>query len=60
MKLNRKQRVALRRVHQRHVPDRNYLAFRRTVAPLLGDSSCATVWVPGMMLGIELDGITHS
>ena len=58
--LTRKQRLALRAVHQRHVPDLNYREFRRTVLPLLGDSTCATVWVPGMMLGIESNGETHS
>ena len=60
MILTRKQRVALRRAHQRHVPDTNYREFRRTVSPLLGDSSCAMVYVPGMWLGIESNGETHT
>ena len=58
--LNRAQRVALKQVHTRHVPDTNYRVFRRTVFPLIGDNSCAMVWVPGMCLGIESNGETHS
>ena len=58
--LTRAQRLALRRVHQRHTPATNYREFRRTVYPLLGDSSCAMVYVPGMWLGIEANGETHS
>ena len=58
--LTKAQRVALKKVHDRHVPDIPYLVFRRSVFPLLGDATCAMVWVPGMCLGTEANGETHS
>tara|TARA_R110002020_G_scaffold65092_1_gene172108 strand:- start:300 stop:488 length:189 start_codon:yes stop_codon:yes gene_type:complete len=39
--------------------DKSYLAFRRTVQPFIGDDSIV-VWWSGMLIGIEVDGYTHT
>jgi len=55
--LTRKQRTSLKQVHDRHVPNTPYLAFRRLV---LNYGDYILIPVVGMWLGIELDGYTHS
>jgi hypothetical protein len=61
--ITRQQRVALKAVYDRHILGgfnsdfRPYRAFRRTVQP---GPDCIMVQVPGVWLGIETDGYTHS
>jgi hypothetical protein len=58
MILTREQRVALKRVFDRHIEGVSYRAFRATVQ--MG-WDCIMVQTPtGMWLGIETDGYTHS
>lgn len=68
MTLNRKQREALwslfERSHQRkgvhNASGQTYRQFRRTVFPLPGEPKVAMVPFAGMVVGIEVDGYTHS
>lgn len=63
VRLNRAQRVALKRVYDRTVHEnqtcdtRSYRTFRRGVEHGPG---CVMVRFAGMWLGIEPDGYTHS
>lgn len=60
MNLTREQRIALKRVYDRHDPsteNMTYLQFRRTVQQ---GWDCIMVKWAGMWLGIETDGYTHS
>jgi hypothetical protein len=63
VRLNRAQRVALKRVYDRaeiRNPDgskETYRQFRKTVQ---GGFDCVMVYWFGMWLGIEQDGYTHS
>ena len=55
--LTRQQRVSLKQVHDRHVPEKNYLWFRRQV---LNYGEYILINVGWGYLGIERDGYTHS
>ena len=57
IKLNREQRVALRKKWCQNPEGRSYREFRKTVKP---GWDCVMVLWCGMWLGIELDGYTHS
>lgn len=55
--VTRQQREALRRIHERHCPDKPYLAFRRS---LMKFADFVAVTAGGMFIGIEPDGYTHT
>jgi len=60
-KLTREQVEALKAVYDRHVVptgESSYLSFRRTAWIMFDD--CLMVPVPGMTIGIERDGYTHT
>lgn len=59
--LTREQRVALKRVWLRHIDPAllSYREFRRQVVQVFYDD-CVMIEIPGMWLGIEKDGYTHS
>jgi len=63
VRLSRKQKTALRDVYQRKnwTPPDSYLAFRRSVSPIIGCPDGAVV-LPycNMWLVIERDGYVHS
>lgn len=58
--LTRQQKESLKRVYERLDKKPSYLAFRRTVKPMMLGQGCVLVPYAGMMLGIEKDGYTHS
>ena len=64
--LTREQRVALKRVYERSVYEKQpgevptYRAFRKTVQPEVCGWGAVMVPFAGMWLGIERDGHTHS
>lgn len=59
MRLNKLQQQSLFSKWSIDDQGKSYLAFRRTVYPYIGDNS-AVVWWCGILLGIEVDGYTHS
>ena len=59
MKLNKAQSLSLLAKWRANNQGLSFLAFRRTVMPMLGDNGAMVQW-SGMWLGIEADGYTHS
>jgi hypothetical protein len=73
--LTKPQRASLKRVYDRHIVEGSlpkpapgkatgfycptYREFRRTVQPYIG-GDCVLVKVPGMWIGIERDGHSHT
>ena len=57
VKLNKSQRAALARKWQQNSQGLTYRQFRATVQ---AGYDCVMVQWSGMLLGIELDGYTHS
>jgi len=55
----KEQRKAMKQVYDKWFGSGSYLAFRRGVSWACMQS-CLMVQVPGMWLGIEPDGYTHS
>jgi hypothetical protein len=69
VRMNRQQRVALKRLHDRMVADARpsqekrlpaYREFRRTVKPVFAGDGAVIVQWSGMWVGIEPDGYTHT
>ena len=61
MRLNKAQQRALHHLYAgNHDGARSYLAFRRRVFPLLGEPLVAIICYYGMVVGIEVDGYTHT
>ncbi len=59
MRLTKPQQRALLNLYKRN-PNGTYLAFRRSVYPLIGEPDVAIVRWSGMFIGIETDGFVHS
>lgn len=62
MELNEKQETALKNLFERSMESKRmtYDEFRATVFPMMADPKVAMVLFAGMIVGIEVDGYTHS
>lgn len=60
VKTTREQRVSLKRIRDRHCPDERYRDFRKRVEPVFFGGGAIIVQVPGMWIGIEPDGYSHT
>lgn len=63
MRLNKLQLQALHKLYMRSDAlriEKSFLAFRRSVQPVICGQGCVIVPWCGMFIGIETDGYTHS